>query len=121
MKPLVSHACLKPYVEAYRIVADVFSRLSENETLDQKAATAAAFKYGRQAYLQRRISSEASIGTILFTNGFKLLDSYGVVNLDHSEQNRKTLVARRKEVSRDLRLLAHRLDKSHTAMPSEFD
>jgi len=109
--------CLKPYVEAYRIVADVFSRLGENESLDQKAAVSAAFKYGRQAYLQRRISSKASIGNILFTNAYKLLDSYGVV--DASGEN---LVARRKQTSKDLRLLAHRLEQIRIlAMPKEFD
>ena len=117
MRPLVAHACLKPYVEAYRIVADVFSRLGENESLDQKAAVSAAFKYGRQAYLQRRISSKASIGNILFTNAYKLLDSYGVV--DASGEN---LVARRKQTSKDLRLLAHRLEQVRIlAMPKEFD
>ena len=34
-----------------------------------------ALKFGRQAYLQRRISSEASIGKLLFSNGFKMLES----------------------------------------------
>ena len=34
-----------------------------------------ALKFGRQAYLQRRISSEASIGKLLFRNGFKMLQS----------------------------------------------
>jgi len=117
MKPITAHACLKPYVEAYRIVADVFSSLGENETLDQKAAVASAFKYGRQAYLQRRISSKASIGTILFGNGYKLLESYGVVAAGGDD-----IVAKRKQISKDLRLLAHRLDQLRTlAMPSEFD
>jgi len=105
MKPITAHACLKPYVEAYRIVADVFSSLGENETLDQKAAVASAFKYGRQAYLQRR------------GNGYKLLESYGVVAAGGDD-----IVAKRKQISKDLRLLAHRLDQLRTlAMPSEFD
>jgi glycerol-3-phosphate O-acyltransferase len=34
--------------------------------------------YGRQAYLQRRISSEASIGKLFFSNGYKLMDNYGL-------------------------------------------
>ena len=122
MQPLVAHAVLKPYVEAYRIVADVFARLGDNETLEQKAATAAAFKYGRQAYLQRRISSKASIGTILFANGYKLLDSYNLVSLDKDPQLGSNLVERRKQISKELRLLSHRLEQIRTlAMPSEFD
>ena len=30
-------------------------------------------KLGRQAYLQRRISSESSIGKLLFKNGYQML------------------------------------------------
>ena len=117
LKPLVGHACLRPYIEAYRIVADCFARLGANETLDQKAAVAAAFKYGKQAYLQRRISSRASIGQILFTNGFKLLDSYGLV-----EPGGEDLVARRKALSKEFRLMSHRLEQLRTlAMPNEID
>lgn len=117
MQPLVAHACLQPYIEAYRIVADVFATLGANETLDAKGLESAAFKYGRQAYLQRRISSKASIGKILFNNGYKLLDSYGVV-----EVNQENLQQRRKAVSKELRALAHRLEQLRSlAMPSELD
>jgi len=117
MKPLVAHAALKPYVEAYRIMADVFARLPSNETLDQKAAVAAAFKYGRQAYLQRRISSKASIGQILFKNAFKVMVGYDVVDVgDHG------LVDKRKRVSKRFRVLSHRIERIRAlAMPSDID
>jgi hypothetical protein len=46
--------------------------LSEKDCVQQSLA------YGRQAYLQRRISSEASIGKLFFSNGYKLLDNYGL-------------------------------------------
>ena len=117
MKPLVAHCCLKPYVEAYRIVADVFARLGEGETLDEKAMLSASFRYGRQAYLQRRISSKASIGQILFSNGRKLLDSYGVVDSGGAE-----IVERRKQISRDFRVLSHRIEQIRAlAMPNDLD
>lgn len=121
MKPLVAHCCLKPYIEAYRIVADVFARLPGSETLDEKALVAASFKYGRQAYLQRRISSKASIGEILFKNGYKLLDSYGVIATGDAEISEADLVERRKKISKDLRTLSHRIEKIRTlAMPSDL-
>ncbi|MEO0367352.1 MAG: glycerol-3-phosphate acyltransferase, partial [Pseudomonadota bacterium] len=114
--PITAHACLKPYIEAYRIVADVFARLDETETLDQKACMSESFKYGRQAYLQRRITSKASLGQILFKNGYKLLDSYGVV------EPHAGVVEKRKQISRDLRQLAHRLEQLRVlAMPHDFD
>jgi len=34
----------------------------------------------KQAYLQRRISSEASIGKLLFANAWKMLVSRGLIN-----------------------------------------
>ncbi len=117
MKPLVAHSSLKPYIEAYRIVADVFARLGPNETLDQKATVAAAFKYGRQAYLQRRISSKASLGQILFKNGYKLLDSYGLVSIGGGD-----LVERRKKISKELRILSHRVEQIRAlAMPNDLE
>lgn len=117
MKPLVAHCTLKPYIEAYRIMADVFGRLGANETLDEKAAVARAFKYGRQAYLQRRISSKASIGEILFKNGYKLLDSYGIVATDGAN-----VVEQRKKLSKEFRVLAHRVEQIRAlAMPNDLD
>ena len=117
MAPLVAHAALQPYIEAYRIVSDVFARLEADQTLDQKTAVSASFKYGRQAYLQRRISSKASIGDMLFKNGIKLLDSYGLV-----EVGDKDLQERRKQTSKNFRILAHRLEHMRAlAMPSELD
>ena len=114
--PLTAHATLKPYIEAYRIVADVFASLDEGETLDEKATVAAAFKYGRQAYLQRRITSKASLGQMLFKNGHKLLASYGVV------ESSAGVVEKRKQISKQMRLLAHRIDQIRVlAMPHDFD
>ena len=117
MKPLVAHCCLKPYIEAYRIVADVFARLDYDETLDVKSTVSQSLKYGRQAYLQRRISSKASIGLILFKNGRKLLDSYGIV-----EPGGKDLVEKRKKISKEFRILSHRIEQIRAlAMPSDLE
>lgn len=114
--PLTAHATLKPYIEAYRIVADVFAGLGEDETLDEKAMVSASFKYGRQAYLQRRITSKASLGQILFKNGYKMLESYGVV------EPAPGVVEKRKQISKQLRLLAHRIEQIRVlAMPHDFD
>ncbi|MFT6098496.1 MAG: glycerol-3-phosphate O-acyltransferase [Arenicella sp.] len=117
MKPLVAHSTLKPYIESYRIVADVIASLGPEESLDEKGLVVAAFKYGRQAYLQRRISSKASLGEILFKNGYKLLDSYGLVEAAGDD-----IVERRKKVSQELRILSHRLEQIRAmAMPNDLE
>ena len=120
LTPLIAPASLTPYIEAYRVVADCFARLENDQTLDEKAMLSAAFKYARQAYLQRRISSKASIGQILFKNAYKLLDSYGVVEAGKSGD--VDVVEKRKKISRDLRLLSHRLEWIKAqAIPNDID
>ncbi len=117
MEPLVSAAVLRPYIEAYRVVADVFARLPADQTLDEKSCIDASMKYAGQAYLQRRINSKASIGQILFSNGFKLLDSYNLVTNDTSD-----IVQQRKVMQKRLHKLSHRLEYIRVlAMPKEVD
>lgn len=117
LTPLVAHASLTPYIEAYRIVADCFSHLDNDQTLDEKEMLNVAFKYGRQAYLQRRISSKASMGLILFKNAYKFLQSYDLVEVGADD-----LAQRRKALSRDLRLLSYRLERIRVlAIPNDID
>jgi glycerol-3-phosphate O-acyltransferase len=61
-------------------------------------------KYGRQAWLQRRISSEASIGKLLFQNGYKVFQHRGL-----TEPGVNALAHERRSAARQLRELALRL------------
>lgn len=118
LKPLVAHAVLRPYIEAYRVMADIFAGLDVEETLDQKAAVAKAFKYSRQAYLQRRIGSKASIADTLFKNALKLLESYDLV----AATGDQSLAVKRKQQSKSFRVLSHRLEHIRAlALPRELD
>jgi glycerol-3-phosphate O-acyltransferase len=103
--PLVSHVTLLTYAEAYSVVADFLARLEPAEDLDQQGCVNGALKYGRQAYLQRRISSEASIGKLLFSNGFKMLQSRQL-----TAGGGPDIGPRRRELARELRDLLRRLD-----------
>ncbi len=73
LTPLVSHVTLLTYAEAYSVVADLLASLKPDESLEEQDCISRALKLGKQAYLQRRISSESSIGKILFKNGYQLL------------------------------------------------
>jgi glycerol-3-phosphate O-acyltransferase len=105
MTPLVSHVTLLIYTEAYSVVAALTARMAYTETLEEDACVAAALKFGRQAYLQRRISSEASIGKLLFRNGFNMLQSRKL-----TDAGDPALAEARLEQSRQLRDLLRRLD-----------
>ena len=103
--PLVAHTTLLSFVEAYRVVADVLARMADDAELEEKECVSQSLAYGRQAYLQRRISSEASIGKLLFQNGYKLMANMGLTEGGDAE-----LGQRRRQLSQDLRELAHRLE-----------
>jgi glycerol-3-phosphate O-acyltransferase len=101
-EPMMGHAALLPYVEAYSVVFDLLMRLKGGETLSQGDCVAAALKEGKQAQLLRRITSEASIGKILFQNGYQLAANLGVAGetTDAVSAKRKALVAEFRDLSR---------------------
>lgn len=104
-KPLVAHATLTQFVEAYYIVADVLN-MTPDEAVTEEDSLKRCFAYGRQALLQRRISSEASIGKLLFQNGYKWLANRGLVDAEGGD-----IGERRASASQDLRELMHRLQR----------
>ena len=83
LTPLVSHAALRPFAEAYSIVADVILDTTiAGGARDKKSVVDAALSYGRQALLQRRIASEESIGKLMFENGHDLAAHRNLVDGD---------------------------------------
>ncbi|MEO0435670.1 MAG: glycerol-3-phosphate 1-O-acyltransferase [Pseudomonadota bacterium] len=106
LTPRMSHSVLLPFVEAYRVVADILAKHEAGETLDEKECVDQALAYGRQAYLQRRISSEASIGKLLFSNGYRLMDNLGLV-----ESGADDLSERRLQMAQTFRFLQRRLER----------
>lgn len=106
-QPLIGHAVFLPFVEAYTIVLDLLSRLEPGTAIDRKSCVAMALKEGRQAYLLRRITSEASIGKILFENGFKMAAGLGLTGETTPET-----IAERKALLRKFRALSRRMEKS---------
>ncbi|MEP4149137.1 MAG: glycerol-3-phosphate 1-O-acyltransferase [Halioglobus sp.] len=105
MSPLVAHVTLLTYTEAYSVVASMLARKEAHESLEQADCISEALTYGRQAYLQRRISSESSIGKLLFKNGYKMLQSRNL-----TEGGEETLKEERLELARELRELLRRID-----------
>jgi len=78
LQPFVGHAVLLPYVEAYTVVVELLARLGPGERLDETRCVDRALREGTQAYLLRRVSSAASIGRILFENGYRLAANLGL-------------------------------------------
>ena len=105
-QPLLGHAVLLPFVEAYLILFEQLVRLKLGDTPEMKACVAQGLAEGRQAYLLRRISSQASLGKILFENGYQLAENLGLTVTTTPE-----VAASRRAVLAELRALAHRMER----------
>lgn len=82
MTPHVAHMTLQMYVESYSIAADLLANLEASETIDESDFVDRCMNYGKQALLQRRVSSEASNLKLLFKNAWDTLASRKLT--DHS-------------------------------------
>jgi glycerol-3-phosphate O-acyltransferase len=110
LQPRMANSVLLPFVEAYRVVADVLARQPLSDTLSEKDCVQKSLAYGRQAYLQRRISSEASIGKLLFGNAYRLMD-----NLDLVQGQDEDLPERRLQLAQSFRELQRRIERVRAA------
>ena len=104
MQPLLAHATLLSFVEAYSVVFDLLVRTGKDGIPDEEDFVAQSLKAGKQAYLQRRITSEASIGKILFQNGYKLAENFELTRTGSEDvlNRRIRLLMDFKELSRML-------------------
>ncbi|MCB1677667.1 MAG: glycerol-3-phosphate 1-O-acyltransferase [Halioglobus sp.] len=102
---VVCHVTLLSFAEAYSVVAEVLVRLAAGETLEETECINRALRLGRQAYLQRRISSPASIGKQLFRNGFQLAQHRQLTGRGDAHT-----VGARLELAREIRDVLRRIE-----------
>ncbi len=105
-RPLIAHGTLTQFVEAYYVVASIAAVTPHDTALRADDCLRRCFSYARQAYRQRRIGSEASIGKLLFQNGYKWIENHGLAAAGGPE-----LSERRVQTSQSLRELMHRLQR----------
>jgi glycerol-3-phosphate O-acyltransferase len=104
MRPLVSHVLVRPFVEAYRIVADV---LADDGTLtDKDEVIRRALGLGRQYVAQRRLRSSEAVSALLFQTAFQLVSNRGLIGGGGED-----LAARQAAFLDELRNLLRRLDR----------
>jgi len=104
MRPLVSHVLVRPFVEAYRIVADV---LADDAMLtDSGEVIRRALGLGRQYVAQRRLRSSEAVSALLFQTAFQLVSNRGLIGGSGED-----LAARRAAFLDELKNLLRRLDR----------
>jgi len=86
-------------------VSHLLARMDPGESLEQQDCISRALKLGRQAYLQRRISSESSIGKLLFKNGYQML-----ANRNLTEGGDDSMQEQRANMALELRDVLRRIE-----------
>ena len=109
MRPLVSQVIVRPFVEAYRLVADVLVTEDVTADVDTRAddaeVTRRALGLGHQYVAQRRLRSSESVSVLLFQTALQLARNRGL--FDPGED----LAKRRAAFLTELRNLLRRIDR----------
>lgn len=105
MRPLVSHVMVRPFVEAYRIVADVLVNDDVTASDEDSEVTSRALGLGQQYVAQRRLRSAEPVSVLLFQTGLQLARNQGLFEATAG------LAARRAAFLAELRHLVRRLDQ----------
>jgi glycerol-3-phosphate O-acyltransferase len=78
IRPYNAHRILRPFLEAYRVVADGLSACPVDEPIDQAALLRDCLTRGRQYVLQRHVKSQESVSNVLFATAIKLARNRGL-------------------------------------------
>ena len=108
MRPLVSQIIVRPFVQAYRLVADVLASddtLAVGEQDDDAEVSRRALGLGHQYVAQGRLRSSESVSVLLFATALQLARNRGL--LEPGED----LPKRRAAFLTELRDLLRRLDR----------
>ena len=108
MRPLVSQVIVRPFVQAYRLVADVLAAddtLATGEQDDDAEVTRRALGLGRQYVAQGRLRSSESVSVLLFQTALQLARNRGLF------EPGEDLPKRRAAFLTELRDLLRRLDR----------
>jgi glycerol-3-phosphate O-acyltransferase len=108
MRPLVSQVIVRPFVQAYRLVADVLAgddTLAVGEQADAAEVIERALGLGHQYVAQGRLRSSESVSVLLFATAMQLARNRGL--LEPGED----LGKRRSAFLNELRDLLRRLDR----------
>ena len=109
MRPLVSHIVLRPFIEAYRIVADVLA--ADGSPIDDAQVVQRSLGLGRQYVAQRRLRSTEPVSVLLFQTGLQLARNQGLAEPARDDPAVDNLLVRRQAFLAELRALLRQLSQ----------
>ncbi|MGZ8785353.1 MAG: hypothetical protein ACXW1Y_07310, partial [Acidimicrobiia bacterium] len=102
---LTARWVLRPFLEAYQVVADSLSAHSPYVEVDRRRFIAGCLGLGKQYRLQRKIATEESISQVLFKSALSLADNRNLLDIDDDN-----LAAARKAFAVEIREALRRID-----------
>jgi glycerol-3-phosphate O-acyltransferase len=106
---LVAHLVLRPFVDAYRVVAEELVNLGPDRSADERQLLKRCLRLGRQWSLQHRITEESVSGE-MFSTAVKLARHRGLLDpegdADDVGARRAALVAELDDLQRSIGELA---------------
>jgi len=101
-KPFSAHRTLRPFIDAYRIAADVLLRMDPATKVEEPSFLAACLALGNQYVLQKRVHTSESVSKVLFGTAWKLAGNRGLLAGSDVATKRRTFADQLKDVVRRL-------------------
>ena len=105
LQPLTSFLVLRPFVEAYRVVADALLSSTEGAVPPDAELLRRCLGLGKQYHLQKRIRSGESVSNVFFATGLRLARNRGLTQPGDAEAAEK-----RSAFAAELRDTVRRID-----------
>ncbi|BBZ76778.1 glycerol-3-phosphate acyltransferase [Mycolicibacterium anyangense] len=112
-RPLMAHAMLRPFFEAYEIVADVLCDAPAD--IGEKELSTIALGVGAQYAAQRRIRSNESVSALLFATARQVAADQNLL------QAAPDLTERRRAFLHELRAILGDMDRIHELSIAQFN
>jgi glycerol-3-phosphate O-acyltransferase len=101
---LVAHLVLRPFIDAYRVVAEELLNLGAGSDVDEQTLLERSLRLGRQWSLQHRITEESVSGD-MFATALKMARHRGLLDSEAAD-GRAALVAELDDLQRSISELA---------------
>jgi glycerol-3-phosphate O-acyltransferase len=102
----LAHRIIRPYVEAYLVVAERLAARDPREPIEERAFLRECLGAARQLRLQQRLHSPEAISTELFRTGLAL-----AANRDLVDPGREAVAEGRRALADELRTVVRRLER----------
>ncbi len=103
-KPFSAHRILRPFVDAWRTVADALLRHDGKAPVEEGPFVEKCLSLGKQYVLQKRVHSEESVSKVLFATALKLAANRKLLGVGEG------IVERRRALAEELKDVVRRLD-----------